>query len=318
MRPTGTRTSRGSITSRATSRGSSGGSASGAWVTSQLSRNVFEVRIPYKQDRDWEWLCLLTADRHWDNPKSDRERQLLHLDEAKAKNAAIIDAGDWFCAMQGKYDKRSGKSAVRPEHQVDNYLDALVNTASEWFEPYAHHFVCIAMGNHEGSIYERMETNLTERFVALLNARSGASVYNGGFSGFVWFKFVPEGKAKEMQSLCLHYDHGYGGGGAVTKDMIQHNRRSTYLPDAHIVVSGHTHDQWTATHVRKRCSTQGRVYHDQQKHIKIPSYKESYGDGFGGWEATRGFPPKPTGAWWIRFYWNRRTRAVETQVIEAE
>lgn len=278
------------------------------WTASQIERNSFEITVPYVRRAAWEWYALLTADRHWDNPSSDHELQRRHLDEARERGAAVLDLGDWFCAMQGKWDKRACKSALRPEHQASNYLDTLVNTASEFFAPYARNLVMIASGNHEEAISKRHETNLIERLVALLNA-DGAAVYHGGYSGYVRFRFRPAaGETSFLQrSVTLRYDHGYGGGGQVTKDVIQHNRRALVHPDADIIASGHTHDRWTMEFARQRISDAGRLFHDVQTHVKVPSYKNDFGDGFGGWAARSGHPPKPLGAYWLRFFFSHRS-----------
>lgn len=69
---------------------------------------------------------LLASDAHWDNPKCDRKKLKEDLDKAVEIGAKILLNGDTFCLMQGKYDKRASKSDVRPEHQVSNYLDAIV------------------------------------------------------------------------------------------------------------------------------------------------------------------------------------------------
>lgn len=92
---------------------------------------------------------LLLSDLHWDNPKTDRVLLKKHLDQAKEKNASILIFGDLFCAMQGKYDPRGSKESVRPEHNVNNYLDALVDTAIEYFTPYKENILFISPGNHE-------------------------------------------------------------------------------------------------------------------------------------------------------------------------
>lgn len=220
--------------------------------------------------------------------------------------------------MQGKYDKRSSKAAVRPEHQVDNYLDAVVNTGADFYEPFAHSFVCFAIGNHEQALASRHETQIIDRLVGILNARTGSSIYTGGFSGFVIFSFAYQGGGKDRTTrVVLHYDHGYGGGGAITDDMIQHHRRAVYLPDADIVISGHTHSAWTRELSRVRLSHNGVIRHDIQTHIKLPTYKDEYGDGYGGWHVETGKTPRPLGGWWLRFYWDRESQRVLYQVIRA-
>jgi len=286
------------------------------WRFEQLSRNVYQVTVPYKENKEFEWYFLVTSDQHWDNPCSDHKLQLKHLRQAKERDAGIMSAGDLLCLMQGKYDRRSNKSSLRPEHRTDNYLDDVITTAADFFEPFAHQFVVLATGNHEDSIRDRYETNMIDRLVGTINDRTGSHIGSGGFSGWVIFRF--ERPDRTSNRIVLHYDHGYGGGGPVTADMIQHQRRSVYLPDAHIVVSGHTHDQWQRETARVRLGQNGLIYKDIQTHIKLPSYKDEYKDGYGGWANTRGMPPKPIGAWWLRFFWDTDQQRMAYEVIRAQ
>lgn len=285
----------------------------------QLSGNVFRVKYDLKQDKKWEAWALLTSDRHWDNPHSDLKLQKKHLDEAVDRGAAILDCGDFFCCMQGKYDKRASKSAVRKEHQVDNYFDAIVEDAADWFAPYAKNMVFIAVGNHESEVKKRHEIDLIERAAALITSKGKSPVRSGTFSGFCIFNFsnVKKPNNGTTRTITAHYDHGYGGGGPVTDDMIQHQRRAVYLPDADIIMSGHTHGAWTQERERKRVTSQGLIYHDIQTHIKLCTYKDDYGTGSGGWAVEKGHPPKPKGAWWLRFFWDRTKYKVFYEVIRA-
>lgn len=221
--------------------------------------------------------------------------------------------------MQGKYDKRSSKADIRPEHQNGNYLDSLVDTAADWLKPWARQFVMIASGNHEESIRINHETDLIERLCALTN-RAGASIWHGGFGGWVVFRFRPDNETKggSWQSVNLHYDHGYGGGGPVTRDVIQAQRRAVYLPDADIVLSGHTHDKWIMSHVRARLSAKGVPYLSEQVCAKIPTYKEEYGAGAAGWHCRRGAPPKPTGGLWIRWFWSSREKRIKFELTPTD
>lgn len=107
---------------------------------------------------------------------------------------------------------------------------------------------------------------------------------------------------RHSKSLNLAYHHGYGGDAPVTKGTIQTNRMAVYLPDAHFVVTGHTHNEWQFPIARVRLNAQGNIYHDEQLHIKCPSYKDEYREGESGWTIERGGPPKPIGAMWLRLY----------------
>lgn len=270
------------------------------WESIEPSSTI--VKVPYRMARDWQQSFLLASDRHWDNPHSDQEMQRRHLEEMCSRNAYCIDNGDGFCAMQGKYDKRSSKSDLREEHKTGSYLDSLVKTYSDFFQPYANRIILKGKGNHEDSIKQRHETDLMERAIGIMNSK-GATIVSGGFGGFIKFSFFcenPSGPAN-YRDVVLHYDHGYGGGGPVTRDMIQHQRRQVYLPDADIIMTGHTHDQWSYWCSRVRLNQKGKIFHDEVLHVKTPTYKEEYINGHSGWHCTTGKPPKPVGAYWLNF-----------------
>ena len=263
-------------------------------------RGCLNVSITLKPGNS-KWF-LLTSDRHHDNAHCSRALEKKHLDEAVERDAHIIDIGDFFCAMQGKWDRRADTTQLRPEYIGGNYLDLLVDEATKFFGPYADRFLQISPGNHETSILKRHETNLTERLVERLNQKSGDhKIHVGGFSGWVRFQLAYQ-SGKNSRAFNFYYHHGYGGGGPVTRGVIQTNRMATYLPDAHFVYTGHTHDEWLVPIQRARLSQAGKPYQDTQTHIRTPGYKDEFDDGEGGWHIERGGPPKPTGACWLRFY----------------
>jgi len=280
--------------------------------TKKLSRATIEVEFQLPKSGE-QWF-LLSADRHWDNPKSDHRLQIKHMEEARNRKAKIIDFGDLFCAMQGKYDPRSSKKDLRPEHQTDAYLDSLVSTATDFFEPYADLFLTIGTGNHESSIQKRSETDLTARLVERLNDRGKTNIARMGFSYWVVFRMRTHGQEVVTKRLYLH--HGYGGDAPVTKGTIQTNRMAVYLPDADFVATGHTHNRWIFPIERFRVNNQGRTYFDTQTHVKTATYKEEFTDGFGGWHVERGAPPKPVGAIWMRIY--RDTDVENTTQIKSD
>lgn len=259
-------------------------------------RNVAVVRMEASGLVGWEQWFLLRGDVHWDNPQCDRALELKHLEEAKRRNAGIIDVGDLFCVMQGKYDPRKSMDGVRPEHQKKDYLGALVRTAADYYEPFARNFVVIGRGNHEQSIQERNGFDLTSALASTLNDRTGSTIQAGGYSGWVRFNIT---RQTERRSLRLYYMHGYGGGGPVTQDLIQDQRRRTYVEGADVMVSGHTHDAWAVDNVKVRLNDANVVERRSVWSVKVPTYKDEFRDGAGGWHVETGKPPKPLGAWWM-------------------
>jgi hypothetical protein len=260
-------------------------------------RNVVTVRMDARAG--WEQWFLLRSDVHHDNPACDQAMERRHLDQARARRAGIIDAGDLHCVMQGKFDKRADKNKLRPEHQCGDYFDAIVRTAADFYAPFAGAWVVMGRGNHETAITKRHETDLTERTAERLRSMTGAPVPVGGYGGWVRFLFTLNGTRRT--SRLLYYYHGTGGGGPVTRGVIQTNRMTVFNPDADVVLSGHTHDEWVVTIPRQRLSDGGVPFRDEQVHVRTPGYKDAWGDGAGGWEVEKCLGPKSKGAAWLRF-----------------
>jgi hypothetical protein len=269
-----------------------------AYSVRPLSRNVTIVDVSY--DGTLEQDFLFTSDRHWDNPDTDQVMQKRHMIQAVERDAGIFDLGDFFCAMQARDDKRSQKSKLKIEHKVDDYHDALVNTGIKFFRPYASHIIRIARGNHETSVLRKHETDLTKRLVEGLNTETDCEIHLGGYTGWIMFSFK-DINSEKTELIKLWYTHGWGGGGPVTKGVIQTNRRAVYIPDATIIMSGHIHEEWQVPLTRLRLDNRGRPSRDEQLHLQIPSYKDEYQDGEYGYHVESGRPPKPVGAIWLTF-----------------
>lgn len=292
------------------------------WSTSQLSRNVFRVEVPFQYGHGWEQWALITSDIHWDNPHCDRKLLKKHLDLAVEREAIIFSNGDMLDLMGGKYDPRAVKSGIRSEHNVAHYFDAVVEDAAEWFSPYAQNLFVLAQGNHETAMASRHEFSPIERLVTLLNSKTRSRVYNGGYSGWMEFSFAgssakrTSGRARNS-IVTVNYHHGSSSGKS-TSNILSHEKRAAFLPDADLLLTGHAHNFWCEIVARLRLGRGGAVYHDTQVHLGCPGYKNDTGDGSEGWGNEKGFRPKPLGAWWVRFFWSREQSAVLFEAIRAQ
>ena len=267
--------------------------------------NVVRIEKPWEETK-----ILLISDLHWDNPKCDRALLKKHLDEAVKGNNDILLNGDLFCLMQGAYDPRKSKSDIRPEHNVSNYFDAIITTAVDWFAPYAHLIKMIGYGNHETSILKRQETDIIERFVTLLNYKCGTEIQVGGYGGWVRINFDDGSSHK---SFKIKYMHGFGGGGAVTRGTIQHNRMSVNVEGADAIWMGHVHEDYEMTYTVEELTNSDTVMLRDILMIRTSAYKEEYGDGSKGWHIERGASPKPIGGRWLilkPFRDDNRTRKI--------
>jgi predicted phosphodiesterase len=262
---------------------------------------------------------LLLSDLHWDNPKCDRDLLLKHLNLAKESNCPILLNGDTFCLMQGSYDPRKSKSDIRPEHNVNSYLDAVVNTAIDWFKPYAHLIKVVGYGNHETNILKRQETDVIERFVSGLNREAGTDVQVGGYGGWIVFRFYigPSETTHKVGTFKLKYFHGAGGAAPVTKGTIQHNRMQTSVEGADAIWMGHVHNDYEVTYTVESLDQKFNVILKDILMIRTSTYKEEYNKGKGGWHVERGASPKPLGGRWLELHPYRQVAEHDRVLVNA-
>lgn len=259
----------------------------------KVSRNLHTLVLDKEETR----LAVL-SDLHWDNPKCDQDMLKRHLDYCLKERIPVMIVGDLFCLMQGKGDRRGNKSDIRPEHNNAKYLDSIVETAVEWFSPYASILTVIGYGNHETAIIKHQETDLLQRFVDLMNYKNKSNIFTGGYGG--WMIIRKEVKSNTHLTKTLKYFHGSGGGGIVTKGAINLTRALETYENMDIFVMGHIHENSSRNDVRDavQYNPGKRVYELIQKEIHLAitgTYKEEYVDGFGGWHVERGAPIKPLG-----------------------
>lgn len=262
------------------------------WKVVEHSRN--KHAIEFDGDSGGIFMC---SDLHWDNPKCDRKLLKQHFNRAKELGVPIFINGDFFCAMQARGDKRGSKDDIRPEHNKSHYLDSLIDTAVEWFEPYKENLCLIGYGNHETSVYKHRETDLLKRFVKRFNGEHGSNVNVGGYGGHLVVK-LHSGSC--FRSYSIKYFHGSGGGGPVTKGVIQNNRMATYVNGVDCIHQGHVHNAYSHFDTIEVFNSKTMtVVKKNLLHLRTPTYKEEYEDQFGGWHVERGAPPKPLGGCYL-------------------
>jgi predicted phosphodiesterase len=240
---------------------------------------------------------LMISDIHWDNPKCKRDTLKNHLDHAVKNGIKIVINGDFLCLMQGKWDPRRNKKDIRPEHNVHNYLDIVIEDAVDWWSPYAEHILWIGYGNHETGIIKYQETDILRRFVDLLNFQKGTNIQVGGYGG--WLVVRQFMNTTSTLTTRIKYYHGSGGGGVVTKGALNLTRALEIYENFDVFAMGHIHENSARNDVRDTLSYNSkegyRVIHKQIHSMLTGTYKEEYGEGTHGWHVERGAPPKPLG-----------------------
>lgn len=263
----------------------------GWWAMRQTDPSAYRLDLQF-DGKGATRRILLLADIHWDNAHCRLDLLRETLDEAKRIEAPVFSFGDHFCAMQGKWDKRASASALREEHRGGNYLDLLVSTCADWFTPYAGNLAMISIGNHETAIRRHHQVDLTQQLVALLR-REGSPVIAGPYWGYIVIGCNVGGRITD--SLKLHFHHGAGGGGPVSRGLIDHSRtRSDY--DADVFVSGHIHRRNADENVITRVTTAGKVYQQSQLFLRCSTWKDESNDGY---HVEKGRAARPIGGWWL-------------------
>ena len=261
-------------------------------ILKKHAKNIHELQLEGNLVK-----IAMLSDIHWDNPKSDWKLLKRDLDYCLQNNIPVMINGDMFCLMQGRGDRRGNKSDIRPEHNNAKYLDSIVETAVEWFLPYAHILTVIGYGNHETAIIKYQETDILQRFVDLLNYKAGSNVFAGGYGGWLVVRQLFEGNVQ--MTTKIKYFHGSGGGGVVTKGALNLTRALEMYEDFDVFTMGHIHENAARNDVRDTITSHAKTgyrHHHKDIHLMLTgTYKEEYGDGSKGWHVERGAPIKPTG-----------------------
>jgi predicted phosphodiesterase len=245
------------------------------------------------------------SDLHWDNPKTRLDILKRDLEHCKKNNIKMFFNGDTFCLMQGRGDRRGNKSDIRPEHNNAFYFDSIVNTAVDFFLPYADHIIGFGQGNHETGIIKHQETDILQRFVDLLNAKANTKIQVGGYGGWIVVRQIPYKNGTMQKTWKIKYYHGSGGGGLVTRGAINLTRALETYEGFDVFTMGHIHENSSRNDSRDvlvNHSKKGYYIEQKQIHMMLTgTYKEEYGDGSKGWHVERGAPPKPIGGRILQF-----------------
>jgi hypothetical protein len=283
-------------------------------LTLKRPHDALQIGVALDNAEDEQWF-LLTSDRHFDNSASDHDLQRLHLDQALERDAAIIDIGDLFDAMQGPGDRRSERSQIRREEDRFVYFNQIVDEAATFFEPYAEQMIMLSRGNHETAPIRHYGLDLTQWLATALKGRvPDCPLRIMPYDGFIKLSVTVSGQRRG--GFTGAYVHGSGGGGKVTKGAIQSQRRHADF-DCDFFLSGHTHDEYVMHRYRYTLNSAGKIYNKRSRYISIPGYKRST-EKHDGFEAEKEHGPKGVGAYWLRVYVGKNGTTPKYQVSEAD
>lgn len=265
--------------------------------TADTKGNVTTVRFDSISVGDDIWV-LLRSDAHHDSPYCNRKLERRHLELAKQRNALILDCGDTFDAMQGKFDPRRTMEDVREEDRCADYYGSIVTHAAENYLPYADQWVMFGKGNHETAVLDKANTDLISNLVYRMNSEADSHIVAGAYAG--WVRLMFHINNTRRATYRIRYHHGSGGAAPVTRGTIQTNRQQVFLPDADVIWNGHNHQSYVLPIKRERLSRSGKVGFDNCWHVRTPGYKDEWAKG-NGYAIEKNQGPTPLGCAWLRF-----------------
>lgn len=282
------------------------------WTARHLDRNrhIVEVRMAGRSDH---FDAFLASDLHLDHPDCQRRLLQRDLDEAKRRQAPAFFFGDTLCLMQNTRDFRATKGKTRPEHEREDYIDAVTDEAAAFLEPYKEQLALLADGNHETSHVRHSGIDVTRHLADKLKAAGAPHVGPGAYTGYVRFCFRRQGKGA-VKTVDLFYHHGFGRGAPATKGVLKANYLQQ-MAEADIYYQGHDHNRWALPEQLQRLDEAGNIVSVPRLHVHGGSYKISGGinpDHY-RWDVEKmGAGVRPLGGYFVRFWYEGETLMFDT------
>jgi predicted phosphodiesterase len=256
---------------------------------------------------------LFLGDLHLDNSKTNRAAVKTLLDEAVARDALVVLLGDVFDVMQGYGDRRANLSALKKDYaESGSYLGAVLDDVTKFLTPYARNIWVMLQGNHESSVARFAGIRIEQLLAANLTLAGGTPV-TPGYQTYAVVK-LSHSSDNRVRDVPFWISHGYGGGGEVTKGVIQAQRRAVTYPDARFVISGHVHSSYYVAHEQWRLDRYYRPFAAEQEHYVVGTFKDEFSAGT-GYHVEKGRGPRLPSGWWAKF--NRKKDSKGTRFLWA-
>jgi hypothetical protein len=107
-------------------------------------------------------------------------------------------------------------------------------------------------------------------------------------------------------NFVVHYYHGAGGGGPVTKGVIQDQRLLASTEGYDLTWMGHVHELYYHQNIIHRYDRSTKTLLQKPIHqLRTATYKEEWDGGYMGFHTERGRGPKPLGGYWMKLETSR-------------
>jgi hypothetical protein len=120
----------------------------------------------------------------------------------------------------------------------------------------------------------------------------GSPVLAGGYDG--WIQTRVNYTRESGENVDIKYHHGAGGGGEVTRGMIDHSRTARHAM-ADIYIQGHIHRRNLEENIIECLTSKGTWTLRKQYFLRASTYKRETK----GFHVEKGLGPRPLGGWWL-------------------
>jgi hypothetical protein len=143
-----------------------------------------------------------------------------------------------------------------------------------------------------------------QRFASTLNYATGSAVEVGGYGGTIDIR-VQHDNLRGV-NFVVHYFHGAGGGGPVSRGVIHDQRLLASTEGYDLTWMGHVHELYYHQNIIHRYDRSTKTLLQKPIHqLRTATYKEEWDGGYMGFHTERGRGPKPLGGYWMKLETSR-------------
>jgi hypothetical protein len=221
--------------------------------------------------------------------------------------------------MQGKNDRRSSKSKIDPLLLRSDYINGIIDELVNLLAPYASILGSFTYGNHETAIISKLEIDLLKMITHRLQVEHNSPVMLGGYSGWIVTRWKSNNRRQTSTTIKTFYRHSGGSYGQVSKGVLAVDRMQVMQEGADMVVSGDNHQMWQVPIMLTHLDSQFNICQKRVNHFQIPTFKDEFKTGMGGWHVETNKNVRPLGFIEVEFTpYRKQTNGGDTMFMEAK
>lgn len=248
---------------------------------------------------------IWVADMHMDSKKS----QLTFLQKVikKHPNAYIVFGGDGSDVMQNFGDPRQAKSAMKESLLRDDYINAVVEEAVDFYRPFKEKILAFNLGNHEETQIRRHGIDMIKLIADRLNENNTHQIICGDLAG--WIK-IRHDRHSSRTTKNIYFSHQPISGGNRSKGVLSVDLLKGRYPDADLWICEHIHTSFIIPLKVEKFTDKGKVEYKNKWYIQAPTLKEEFKGKKRGYVHAKTYEATPIGIAILEFELGRATMEV--------